>query len=141
MSNWKKSAIHSPVPCFSQLTIYDGDHSTYQYLQISPLILKEVIIAWMKCSLITLLLLNIQIHFLSFVSTNKATNMLVHMSSCTCMLYLLYKFLKWKCFLINLGGQSGSGVLISPNRKKMKLLSHLGIMLLKFVVSPYCPQI
>lgn len=55
--------------------------------------------------------------FLSFVNTNITTNMLVHMSSCTCVLYLLYKFLKWKYFLINLGGQSGTGLFISPNKK------------------------
>ena len=66
--------------------------------------------------------------------------MLVHMSSCTCVLYLLYKFLKWKYFLINLGGQSGTGLFISPNKKKIKLLSHLGKKLSEFVVSPYCPS-
>ena len=40
--------FNSPAPCFLQLTVYDGDRSTCQYLQISPLILKEVIIAWIK---------------------------------------------------------------------------------------------
>lgn len=63
--------------------------------------------------------------FLSFVNTNITTNMLVHMSSCTCVLYLLYKFLKWKYFLINLGGQSGTGLFISPNKQTKKNYFHI----------------
>lgn len=66
--------------------------------------------------LIGILLLNFEIDFLSFVKANTATNMLLHMSSCTCELYLSYKFLKRTCFLINLGGSKWIWG-ISPNRK------------------------
>lgn len=77
-----------------------------------------------------LLLLNFEIDFLSFVNANAATYMLVHMSSYTCELHLLYKFLKRTCFLINLG-ESKWILGISPNRKKNKIALTFGHQVVK----------
>lgn len=51
MGNWNQSARHACALRFLQLTIYVGDQSRYQYLEVSPILLKEVIIAWIKCNL------------------------------------------------------------------------------------------
>lgn len=95
----------------------------------------------MKCNLFSWSsIINIQIDFVSFVTTNTTTNMLVHMSLCTCVLNLLQKFLKQNCFLVNLEGQSGLLVLLSSNRKqKMELRSHLGIKLSKICCESLLP--